>query len=116
MLKNHGHHPGPEAAAFGAVVMLIGLLLLLDRTGVVRWAGWWSIAPLALICGGLAKLLTRRPGGRCEGGWLVVIGAWLLLNQLDVLRYRQSWPLLIVALGTSIIWNAFMPPPNTSVE
>ena len=107
MLEAHRRQPSPEAVAAGASIMVIGLLLLLEQAGVLRGVVWWSFWPLALIYCGLAKLLVRPNEGPREGGWLLFIGAWLLLNHLNVLAY-QSWPLFVVALGINIIWNAFV--------
>jgi LiaF transmembrane domain len=115
MLDQPRQSVSPEAAAIGAVIMMLGVVLLLDQAGIVRWSGGWTFWPFALIGGGLAKLLTRREDGSRAGGWLLFIGVWLLLNDLHVLR-RNSWPLFIVAVGISIIWKALTRPSNANVE
>jgi hypothetical protein len=40
----------------------------------------------------------------------MVIGGWLLLNEMRVLRIRDSWPLLLVALGIHTMWKAIVRP------
>ena len=115
MVDEHRRHPSREGAVIGAIIMLLGIVLLLDQAGIIRWNGLWSFWPFALIIGGLVKL-TRRQDGHREGGWLVFIGAWFLLNEMHVLRYGESWPLFLVAVGISIIWKAVVRPSNVSAE
>ena len=98
---------------FGLMLMLLGIALVLDNTGLVhlppggRWLSWWSLLFISL---GVAKLITPRWNGRREGVGLLFFGSWLLLNQLHVLG-RDSWPILRVGIGTSIVWNALVGPP-----
>jgi hypothetical protein len=40
---------------------------------------------------------------------LIFIGVWLLLNEMRVLRFRDSWPLILVALGVHTMWKALRP-------
>ena len=103
----------PTARAAGIVMGLtiagLGVLLLLDQTGVLGWHPRWSIWPFLLIAFGLARYTTPRSDGSRTGLGLVVIGAWLLLNQLRVLNFGESWPLLLVAFGVFHIWKALQP-------
>src|SRR2546428_10298213 len=107
MIEEHQRPPSPEGAVIGAAIILLGIVLLLDQVGIITWNGLWSFWPFALIIGGLVKL-SRPQEGRREGGWLVFIGVWLLINEMHVLRYGDSWPLFLVALGVSIIWKALV--------
>ena len=99
----------PEGLAIGLVIMALGVTILLDRAGVVSIYGHFIFWPFVLITIGLIKLLKRRATGRREGGWWLFLGVWLLLNDMDVLRFRTSWPLILVAIGVSIVWNAVFP-------
>jgi hypothetical protein len=104
---------GPPRAAgivMGLTIAGLGLLLLLDQTGILGWHPSWSIWPFLLIGIGLARFATPRSDGSRDGLWLVVVGTWLLLNELRVLRFRDSWPLLLVAFGALHVWRA--PRPN----
>jgi hypothetical protein len=98
---------------WGVTLIVIGLLLLLIRTGVidVRMRDVWRTAfrfwPAALLLIGLASFLgPRRKDGRREGGWLIVVGILGMLNSLRFMRWSESWPLLIVAIGGSIALEA----------
>ncbi len=94
----------PSRVFFGGVLMLVGLGLLLDRTG---WLDALSrLWPLLLVGLGVVKLaFPRRDDGRGGGAWLILIGLLLLGDSLRVLTFRQSWPLFLVAGGGSIVWN-----------
>ena len=103
---------GPPRAAgivMGLTIAGLGLILLLDQTGVLGWHPSWSVWPFLLIGIGLARFATPRSDGSRDGLWLVVVGMWLLLNELRVLRFRDSWPLLLVAFGVLHIWKALRP-------
>lgn len=89
----------------GLLVMAVGVVLLLDRTGFVRLFGHSTIWPFLVITGGLVKLSRQRAAGRREGGWWLFFGVWMLLNDLRILRFRDSWPLVLVAIGISMIWK-----------
>jgi len=100
---------------FGFMLVLLGVVLLLRNTGLMPWpdrgGSWlpfWSIVFLSL---GLSRFFTPRPDGRREGVGLLFVGAWLLLNQLQVLIYRDSWPILLVGIGLSIVWGALAGRP-----
>ena len=36
---------------------------------------------------------------------MLFIGVLLLLNQMRVLRFQESWPLFIVAVGGTMVWK-----------
>jgi hypothetical protein len=72
---------------------------------------------------GLETLLARHPdrhrtheagsalrAGPSERALFLFGGVWLLLNDLQVLRYRGSWPLLLVGFGSKIAWDALAGP------
>jgi hypothetical protein len=100
--------PNLVGIVIGLIISALGVAILLDRMGIVAIFGMHVVNfwPLLIICFGLLHLLKERPDGRREGGWWVFLGVWLLLNDMGVLRYRTSWPLFLVAIGVSIVWNA----------
>ena len=103
--------PNPRASGIvmGLTIAGLGVLLLFDQTGLLGWHPSWSIWPFLLIGIGFARFATPRSDGARDGLWLVVVGGWLLLNELRVLRFRDSWPLLLVAFGVLHIWKALRP-------
>jgi hypothetical protein len=109
-------NPRAAGIVMGMTVAGLGVLLLLDQTGLLGTHPRWSIWPFLLIAIGLARFATPRSDGSRQGLWLVVTGAWLLLNELRVLRFRDSWPLLLVAFGVLHIWKALRPNVRRPVE
>ncbi len=93
----------------GLSLILIGLLFTLDQLGVIDNA--WSFIrfwPALLIAAGASKLLwPGSSSGRVTGGILIVVGAWLLLEQFDHIHisFWNYWPLLIVLIGLRIAWQ-----------
>ena len=95
----------PARLTIGLLIVALGVALLLDRTGVIDAFGRSTFWPFVIIVVGLVKLANRPPHGPWQGGWWVFFGVWLLLNNMRVLRFRDSWPLFLVAVGLSIVWN-----------
>jgi hypothetical protein len=93
----------------GVLIMTLGIALLLDRAGVIDAFGRSSFWPIVIITIGLVKLAHRPVAGPRQGGWWVFFGVLLLLNSMHVLRFRDSWPLFLVAIGISIVWNSIVP-------
>ena len=106
--------PGYGGMVIGLVIIILGVVLFLDQTGVLGWRPTWSFWPLLLVVMGLARFAQPRADGSRDGGWLMFIGLWLLLNEMRVLRYRDSWPLFLVAIGVHTIWKAIarQTPPS----
>lgn len=96
--------------AAGIVIMAFGLVLALDRLQLLDAESVLRYWPLVLIAIGGAILGRQRDAhGRFWGfGWMFV-GAWLLLNTLDIVRvgfWQLIWPLLLVLVGISLIRQA----------
>jgi hypothetical protein len=105
---------------FGLMLILLGVVLILQNTGLVPSTPlgfWWlTLWGLLFISLGVAKLFTRNPGNLREGVGQLFIGSWLLLNQFQVLRYRDSWPILLVGIGIGITWSALERPRYPGVK
>ena len=94
---------------FGIVLVLIGLLLLIDRLGIVFpynidvWSIIGTFWPLILIFIGGKLLIERNTTG---GIILFILGCVLLLTNLfDFNFFAVLWPLLIIGLGLSILFK-----------
>lgn len=91
---------------FGAVLVLLGALLLADQMGRLD-AGyvigrWW---PLIIIGLGVAQMIEARSVGL---GPLVVVGVGVLLQlgQLEVIPggvWRYVWPVLLIVVGLQLV-------------
>jgi hypothetical protein len=91
--------------AVGAWLVLSGVLLTLDQMGLVEVRSFGRLWPLLLIALGLARLLLAREGSQ-SGFWLLAIGSWFALDYFLGYRVQDTWPLVIVAAGLTIVWNA----------
>lgn len=92
---------------FGGLLVAAGVILLLHQLDIFYVVGLW---PLLLVGLGITKLAAGCCAhSRRAGAWLLAIGLWFSLNEFTSLRYRDTWPLLLVAVGALIVWNAVAP-------
>ena len=120
--SNGGLRPG--AIVGGSFLLLVGVTMFLERAGLADIAPWRIIGPACLIILGASMLFNtgvigagrktgdsasgegrrgddRRRGGLTGGLWLMGVGCWMIVSQLNLfgLDYGKSWPLLIVLSG-----------------
>jgi len=109
--SNHGLIPG-------AMIIGIGVLFLLDNLHILYIRDWWRYWPVALIAGGLVKLVdSTYAGGRVFGGILLGVGAIFLgatLGFFDV-SIGELWPLFLIGAGLMMlgkrVWGPHWPGP-----
>ncbi|MCM2258392.1 MAG: DUF5668 domain-containing protein [Vicinamibacteria bacterium] len=105
--------------AFGLLMMTFGILMMADRLDLMDLRPWWKFWPLGLVYLGLASWLSPGRRSVTDGLGLVAAGSLLLAHNLDVMRLHQSWPLFLVAVGASIVaqaWREDRPAPAAPVE
>jgi hypothetical protein len=101
----------------GLMLIAIGILFLLDQLHIEDFGDlivkYW---PLIIISFGVSHLLRRD--SMWSGVWLVSTGVWLQLAHLHLLglTYRNSWPLLLIALGAGITLRAMVDVPGRREE
>ncbi len=92
---------------FGAMLIVAGIILFVKGLSIFFVFGLW---PLVIVGIGVNMLATACCMRRVRSGVMTtVIGLWLSLNQFTAVRYRDSWPLLLVAVGGIIVWGAVAP-------
>lgn len=107
---------GHRHLATGLALILIGVLFLLDNLRIVDLRLAWDAWPLSIVLFGVVRLIDSRD--RSTGLWLVAIGLWLFVNEYELwgLSYGDSWPLLVVVVGISMVFKAMRgsqtPPAN----
>src|SRR3954469_18323625 len=110
------HRDDLGKAVFGGVIALAGALLLLDRTGILTWTAGWSVWPLLLIGYGVSRLVQSRYEAP-RGVFPIALGLWFFGGQARWFSLRETWPLLLVALGLGIAWSAYVgPEPMIAAE
>jgi hypothetical protein len=102
---NHQHSPA-QGAIIGAVVCLVGALLLLDHLGFISVDHLWRFWPLIPMGIGAAHM--AEPGRRQWGAIVLVVGTVFLLDSLHIFRFdwSQLWPIAIIGAGGLMIWNS----------
>lgn len=101
---------------FGLAIIAVGIILsgnILDLWNIdVFFDGWWT---LFLIVPGLLSILRR--GFNWGSGIIVTIGLIFLLDSQDIVNSRIMWrlvfPLMLVAIGISIIVSFFRKDKST---
>ena len=97
--------PGKGNIVVGVMLVLVGLVIALDRSGVIQWSGMWSMWPLILGGIGLARFISTPAGEPREGLIFMTAAAWLLASDAGWIAIEDSWPLLVIAVGLIIAFN-----------
>ncbi len=92
----------------GLILIAVGLAFLLERFDVISIGYIWRLWPLVLIIIGFTHLL--RPEGGRRSIFLLLLGVWLQINVLELwgLDFGDSWPLLIMFIGASFVFDALV--------
>lgn len=100
------HRTPRQRIVFGLVLAFLGVLFLLDNFRVFDARAVLSFWPIVLIAvGGLKLSNARRPADYVVGGTMVLAGVLLTLTHMGVIevRWRDWWPVLLIALGAVVI-------------
>jgi len=94
----------------GSVLIILGAFLILMNLDIVESIPLWRYWPIAIAIIGLYKLVQAETSKeRREGFWFFVIGLWLQASFFGLfgLGFSESWPILVIAWGISVIWESF---------
>jgi predicted membrane protein len=108
-MSRRPYRAGSHGIFFGAIVVAVGCMLLLDNLGIVRLHDVWQYWPVLLVAFGVSRIVdSRSPSGYVWGGIVALIGAFLLLDTLDIIVFNFAvvWPLLLIAFGLSVLVRA----------
>jgi predicted membrane protein len=90
----------------GAWIALMGIVLMLDRMGVVDARAAFRLWPLVIVAAGVVTYVHGPHAGRTNGVILMGLGGWLLLNSLGIIRvgfWDLFWPAVLIAAGTALV-------------
>ena len=117
-MENRTRHAITGRSFFGLALIILGLVVLLNNLDVIyvdHISRYW---PALFILFGVVKLTeSDRTNQRGNGiGW-IFLGAWLLIsmNGWFGLRFHDSWPILIIGFGVSMLWKAFYRQPQLNI-
>ena len=97
----------------GLLLVIGGGLLVLEHLGVYLPFSVWDLWPVILILIGLAGILERGHHKNPVFSWFLLgLGVLLLLNNLGYMDFDWDiiWPLAIVFIGFSILYNHLRGP------
>jgi predicted membrane protein len=92
--------------AWGLIIVLVGVGLLLHHLGIIPFDPLVRYWPLLLVVFGIMNLLNRS--GRFFGFLLILAGVFLQLNQLGIthLSFADLWPVALIAIGMLLMWGS----------
>ncbi|PWU12258.1 MAG: hypothetical protein C5B51_00795 [Terriglobia bacterium] len=118
----YGHHRRTTGAWGGGIILFLGVILLLDRLGILYARDIFQFWPMLLVAAGLAWL-TRLDSlaGRVVGGLTLSAGLLLQANNLGYLRLRGEvfWPFVLIGIGILMLVKALEDrahPPGQTAE
>jgi hypothetical protein len=96
---------GKGNIVIGVMLVLTGVAVMLDRTGVLHLRNHWTLWPIILGGIGLARFLQSIPGEPKQGLLFLTAAAWLLLAETGLVSLADSWPIVIIGLGIIVALN-----------
>src|SRR5262245_37179532 len=91
----------------GLAIALFGVVLVFDRLNLVvadDVLRWWPGVIIAI--GAVIFTQSRRIGGGINGTIVMLIGLWLLLNSIGIVRvgfWEMFWPLVLIGIGVALV-------------
>lgn len=96
---------GKGNIVIGVMLVLTGVAVMLDRSGVLTLRGHFTLWPIILGGIGLARFLQTRPGEPKQGLVFLTVAAWLALAEAGWVTFADSWPIVIIVLGIMVAFN-----------
>jgi predicted membrane protein len=100
----------------GVVFIVVGLVLLLEKTGYLPPGFGLNFWPCIFIVIGLVKIVYA--GGRPTGLALIAVGLVLQLHEMGIIHVNiwQLWPVFIIIAGIAMLWQALTGPDQARSE
>jgi hypothetical protein len=96
---------GKGNIVIGAMLVLTGLTIMLDRAGVWHLSDQWTLWPIILGGIGLARFLQSVPGEPKQGLLFLTAAVWLFLGEAGWVSPADSWPIAIIVFGVIVALN-----------
>lgn len=107
--RHHGLRSGSGGVVAGAVIVVVGLVLLMDNMGLMHAEHLWRYWPVILIAVGAGRMFEcQRPAALVWGGMLCTVGALFLLDNLHIISFsfNMIWPLAVIGFGISMLMRS----------
>jgi predicted membrane protein len=95
----------------GVAIALFGVVLVLDRLNLVIADQVLRLWPAVIVAiGAVMFSQSRRAGGGVNGVIVMLIGGWLLLNSIGIVRvgfWEMFWPMILIGIGSVLVLQAF---------
>jgi len=91
----------------GAAIMVLGVVSLLVRLNIL-WPPVFALyVPIVLIVFGMIRIVwPSRPGRQIGGMWIALAGGLLLFDRLDIMKLKESWPVVVIMAGLTLVFKA----------
>ena len=90
----------------GLLVTVIGLLMLSNELHLEWIGGARRMWPIIFVVMGVGSLLRASETGEYGYGvWFLFLSGIFFMHTFGILSLRASWPLFIVAFGTSLLFG-----------
>ena len=93
---------------FGLFIIILGLLFTMENIGILYARDILRYWPILIALYGIAKIVqSQTTAQKAWGIFWVSVGSLWFLDRLDILYFNiwDFWPLILVALGLSLIWR-----------
>jgi hypothetical protein len=102
-----GPHVYSGRLMIGAAIMALGVVSLLARLNIFSPRIFALYVPLFLIVFGMIRIIwPSRPGRQAGGLWIALAGGLLLFDQLDIMKLNESWPIIVIMAGLTLVFKA----------
>ncbi len=101
----------------GGLFIIIGTVLLLQKMDIIYLEEWlgirsiWNAWPIILVLMGIGKIIEAPTILHIgKGVWWIFLGAWFYvsINHIFGLSFRETWPAVIIAWGSNMLWESFV--------
>ncbi len=104
----HRNRDPQQRLIFGALIIIVGVLALIDNLGFLQGIRLVSFWPVVFIIGGVLKMnQSQARSGTIIGAAFVIIGSAMTLNNLGIISFhmRDFWPLVLIGFGLLVIFK-----------
>jgi|SRR5215472_11631 len=98
--------PPQWGVLWGALIAVVGLVLLVDNMGIFPSIQFYRLWPILLIVIGLMNIVCRS--GRVFGILLVIFGVLFQLSEFGIWHFGwpQIWPVALISVGVLVMWSS----------